>query len=114
MDDLPYLNTRSVSTTSSGDDGKLSRPRRSRKGQWRVAPPLPGSRLYGRATPVRLTLTPRIGAEVYIEVETSQGRFWVRHDASVLDLAFKIQEGGFTVRPPTGSVARKRGSTGGD
>ena len=108
MTDLPYVNVRSPSTTSPDGDGKITGPRRSRKAQWREAPPLPGSRVYGRATPVRLTLTPRIGSELYIEVEYSEGRFWVRHDAGLVDLVKRIQEGGFRVAPPTASTTRRK------
>jgi len=105
--DLPFLNVCSVSTTPEISREKITGRRRSRKGARRVAAPTPGFRLYGRACPVRLTCTPRIGAEVYIEVETSEGRFWVHQDASLLDLITRVQQGGFSIEPRPSTTRRR-------
>lgn len=54
-----------------------------------------------------MMITPRIGADMWLEVEYSEGRFFVHVDASVWDLVAKMQEGGFWVAPPTQSKKRK-------
>lgn len=99
MEDLPYVNVRSPSPTSENGDGKITGRRRSRKGQWRVAPPLPGARVYGLRASVRIEITPRLNSELWLEVSYSEGRFWVRHDASLLELVQMVQRGGFLVQP---------------
>lgn len=81
-------------------DGKRSAAQKARRRGWSVAEPVPGLRVYGRQTPVRLALTPRVSSELWIEVEYGQGRFWVHYDVSVMDLVTRVQQGGFRVAPP--------------
>ena len=109
-EDAPYLRVNPPSTTSARDDGKIGRPRRSRRAQWRKAPPLPGSRIWGRRAPVRVEFRPRISSEVWVEVEYSEGRFWIDHNASVWDLIVKLQEGGFMVAPRVGENRKPKRS----
>lgn len=52
---------------------------------------------YGPRTPVTMTVTIRTGADVWAEVVTDQGRFFVPFDASVFDLVQLIIAGGYWV-----------------
>lgn len=51
-----------------------------------------------------MTVTIRTGADVWAEVATDEGRFFVPFDASVFDLVQKIIAGGHWVEPLTGST----------
>lgn len=68
-------------------------------------------RLYGIACPVSVTFTVRTSAEIWIEVSNAHGRFYVNHDASVLDLIRQIQQGGHWIEDnPSTTRNRKRGT----
>lgn len=58
-----------------------------------------------------MTVTIRTGADVWAEVVTDEGRFYVPFDASLFDLVQKIIHGGHVVEPLTGStgLAHRRG-----
>lgn len=65
--------------------------------QRRKAPPIAGASLYGPQTAVRFEVTPRIGSELWLQISTSVGVFWVLHDCSLLALVQQIQHGGHWV-----------------
>lgn len=109
--DLPYLDLKYPSTTYGVDDAIMSPGRRSRRAQWRKAPPLRLFTRYGRRTPVSVTLTPRISSELWIEVSDFRGRFFIRHDSSVWDLISKLQEGGYYVKAEASTTDRRRRGT---
>lgn len=52
-----------------------------------------------------MTVTIRTSADVWAEVVTPAGRFFVAYDASVFDLVQQIIRGGHTVEPLSSSVA---------
>lgn len=52
-----------------------------------------------------MTVTIRTGADVWAEVVTDEGRFFVPFDASVFDLVQQIIHGGHLVEP-LGSMTR--------
>lgn len=51
-----------------------------------------------------MTVTIRTGADVWAEVVTDEGRFFVPFDASVFDLVQQIIKGGHWVEELTGST----------
>lgn len=106
--DAPYVELASPSTTPADDAPTLRPGRRSRRAQWREAPPLRLASYMGARTPVSVTLTPRIGSDLYIEVSDHRGRFWVRHDGSVWDLVQKLQQGGYLCAPPASTTRKPR------
>lgn len=96
-DQQPWTNIRSASTTSAGDLGKIKRPRRAGNARRRQAPPHRLAGRFGPRTPVTMTVTIRTGADVWAEVLTDAGRFFVPFDASVFDLVQQIIGGGHWV-----------------
>lgn len=58
-----------------------------------------------------MTVTIRTGADVWAEVVTDEGRFFVNFDASVFDLVQQIIRGGHLVEPLTAStgLSHRRG-----
>lgn len=58
-----------------------------------------------------MTVTIRTGADVWAEVVTDEGRFFVPFDASVFDLVQQIIRGGHWVEPLGGAslLAHQRG-----
>lgn len=107
----PWTNMRPPSTTSSGELGKIKRPRRAKSPRRRQATPLKGLRLYGLATPVTLTLTIRHSSTVWIEVSNHEGRFFINHDASVYDLIRQVQLGGHIIEEHRGGSTGKTKNT---
>lgn len=97
------------STTSAEPEPKMGRSSARKRARRRQASPLPGMRLYGLACPVSVTFTVRTSAEVWIEVSNAHGRFYVNHDASVLDLIRQVQRGGHWIEdnPSTTRNARR-------
>lgn len=59
-----------------------------------------------------MTVTLRGGADLWVEVQDFRGRFWIRHDASIVDLVLKMQAGGYAVEEPRASTraGRRRGT----
>lgn len=51
-----------------------------------------------------MTVTIRTGADVWAEVVTDEGRFFVAFDASVFDLVQQVIRGGHQVEPLTAST----------
>lgn len=96
-DQQPWTNIRSVSTTSSPGGGKIRRPRRAQTSRRRQATPHRLASRYGVHTPVTMTLTVRTGADIWMEVLTDQGRFYVAFDASVFALVEQVIRGGHMV-----------------
>lgn len=93
----PFLDVRTAgSTTSAAERGRISGRRRSRKEQWREAPPLRSSL---RGTDVSLRLT-RWHSEHWTYVTYAHGGFWISGDASALELMEKLRAGGFMVEDP--------------
>ena len=107
----PWVNIRSASTTRAAAKGKIRRPRRARITSRRQAAPHPLASTYGPRTPVTMTVTIRTSSEVWAEVVTEAGRFFVPFDASVFDLVQQIIRGGHWVDEPTASTtsAHRRG-----
>lgn len=105
-DQEPWANIRSASTTSGAGDAKIKRPRRAQGTGRRQASPHRLAGRYGPRTPVTLTLTIRTSAEVWCEVLTDEGRFFVSFDASVFDLVQQVIRGGHTVEPLSTSLDR--------
>lgn len=85
------------SATRPRNDVKIAPARRANTVRRRRAEPLPGSRLFGPQTPVRLCVTPHIGSELWLRIEASTGEFWVLADCSLLELVKTIQQGGHWV-----------------
>ena len=109
MDDLPRIWLNPPSTTSGETEPKMGRSSARRRARRRQATPLPGSRLYGLRCPVSVTFTVRTSAEIWIEVSNAHGRFYVNHDASVLDLIRQIKQGGHWIEDnPSTTRNRKR------
>lgn len=94
----PWTNVRSPSTTSSGGNGKIKRPRQGHTKRRRQAAPLKGVRLHGPACPVTLTITVRRSSELWLEISTSEGRFFINGDAGVYDLVRLVQQGGYWIQ----------------
>lgn len=98
-----------ASTALSDPDVKIKRPRRGSasaassipaSGRKKVrAEPAAGARLYGNRTTVRVAITFRPAAELWYEVEGPHGSFFVLGTGSIHDLAQRIIEGGYYVRP---------------
>jgi len=107
----PWTNIPSVSTTSSARVGKIMRPRQGGTKRRRQAASLKGMRLYGLACPVSMTVTIRRSAEVWLEISTAEGRFFVNQDASVYDLVRLIQQGGYWITPHQGDDAGRTRNT---
>lgn len=110
-DQEPWANIRSASNTSSSKSAKIKRPRRATGKQRRQAPPAGLAARYGARTPVTMTVTIRTGADVWAEVLTEHGRFFVAFDASVFDLVQQIIRGGHIVEELSASllVTHRRG-----
>lgn len=51
-----------------------------------------------------MTVTIRTGADVWAEVVTDEGRFYVAFDASVFDLVQQIIHGGHIVEPLSATI----------
>lgn len=100
----PWTNIRSASTTSSDKAGKIKRPRRARSQRRRQAAPHRLAAKFGPRTPVTMTVTIRTGADVWAEVLTDEGRFFVPFDASVFDLVQQIIRGGHWVEDLTAGL----------
>jgi len=98
-DQDPWTNLRSASTTYGAKDAKIKRPRRARTQRRRQAAPHRLAVRYGPRTPVTMTVRIRTGADVWAEVITDEGRFFVPFDASVFDLVQQIIKGGHWVEP---------------
>lgn len=107
----PWANVRSASTTHIAQSGKIRRPRRAQSSRRRQAAPHRLASKFGPRTPVTMTVTIRTGADVWAEVVTDQGRFFVAFDASLFDLVQQIIQGGHLVEPLTAStgLAHRRG-----
>jgi hypothetical protein len=60
---------------------------------------------YGLQTPVTLTLRLRIGADVWVEVVSDQGRFFVPFDGTVYGLVQQVISGGHMVDPLSTMIA---------
>lgn len=107
----PWTNLRSASTTQSPQTGKIRRPRRAQSSRRRQAAPHRLASRFGPRTPVTMTVTIRTGADVWAEVVTDEGRFYVAFDASVFDLVQQVIHGGHLVEPLTAStgLAHRRG-----
>lgn len=90
--------------------GKIKRPRRASVAGRRQASPHRLAATYGPRTPVTMTVTIRTGADVWAEVLTDQGRFFVPFDASVFDLVQQIIRGGHWVEPMTFGLQRTHSS----
>lgn len=103
-DQEPWTNIRSVSTTSSDSVAKIKRPRRAQRERRREAAPHRLASRYGVRAPVTLTLQVRQGADLWMEVTTDEGRFFVPFDASVFALVEQVIRGGHQVEPLTGST----------
>jgi hypothetical protein len=110
MQQEPWTNIRSASTTTSDKVGKIKRPRRARFTGRRQATPHRLAATYGPRTPVTMTVTIRTGADVWAEVLTDEGRFFVPFDASVFDLVQQIIRGGHWVEPMTFGLQRTHSS----
>lgn len=104
MNQEPWVNIRSASTTRAAEDAKIKRPRRAGNASRRQATPHRLASRYGPRTPVTMTLTIRTGADVWCEVVTDEGRFYVPFDASVFDLVQQVIRGGHWVEPLTAGV----------
>lgn len=100
-DQQPWQEVRRASTTSSDQTSKIKRPRRAQGSRRRQATPHRLAARYGPRTPVTMTVTIRTGADVWAEVVTDQGRFFVPFDASVFDLVQQIIRGGHWVEELT-------------
>lgn len=101
------------SPTSDKSQPKMGRSSARRRAARRQADPLPGMRLYGIACPVSVTFTVRTSAEIWIEVSNAHGRFYVNHDASLLDLIRQVQQGGHWIEDnPSTTRRRRRGTSG--
>lgn len=107
----PWVNVRSASTTSPPKPSTIKRPRRARSQQRGAAAPHRLASRLGPRTPVTLTVTIRTGADVWAEVLTDQGRFYVAFDASVFDLVQQVIRGGHQVEPLSSQLglAHRRG-----
>lgn len=107
----PWLELRAASTTSGSGVGKIRRPRRARTQRRRQAAPHRLASRYGPRTPVTMTVTIRTSSEVWAEVVTDEGRFFVPFDASVFDLVQQIIRGGHWVEPlsPSVDIEHRRG-----
>jgi hypothetical protein len=101
----PWTNIRSASTTSEPELGKIKRPRRATQKRRGVAAPHRLASVLGPRTPVTLTLTIRRGSELWLEVCTDQGRFFVSYDASAFDLVQQVIRGGHMVEELSASTA---------
>lgn len=60
-----------------------------------------------------MTVTIRTGADVWAEVSTEQGRFFVPFDSSVFDLVQQIIRGGHRIQPHSAAtgLAHRQGVT---
>lgn len=110
MNQEPWVNIRSASTTRASDMGKIRRPRRASVAGRRKASPHRLASTYGPRTPVTMTITIRTSAEVWAEVLTDEGRFFVPFDASVFDLVQQIIRGGHYVEAMTFGLQRTHSS----
>lgn len=99
------------STTLGTNEPKMGRSSARRRARRRQAAPLAGARVYGEKCPVSITLTIRTSAEVWIEVSNHEGRFFVNHDASLLELIRQVQRGGHWIEDNPSTIRnRKRGT----
>lgn len=105
----PELVVDPVSTNPPPESGSVAPVRRSRKARRGVAAPLSSLRVLGRSAPVSMTVTLRYGSEPWVEVSDFRGRFWVRHDASLVDLIRKMQDGGYRVQEHKPSTRKRKG-----
>lgn len=103
-DQEPWTNLRSPSTTPSDKPAKIRRPRRAQSSRRRQAAPHRLASRYGLKTPVTLTLQLHQRADLWMEVTTDEGRFFVRFDASVFDLVKQVIHGGHQVEELTAST----------
>lgn len=86
-----------ASTSNLPGDGKIKRAA-ARKGlRRRRRLPHPGTKIYGPQTPVRLCVTPLVGAELWLKVEVGEDHFYILHDCSLYELVKLIHHGGFWV-----------------
>lgn len=110
-DQQPWCNVRSSSTTSAPKDAKIKRPRRAREREWPQATPHRLAGRYGPRTPVTMTVTIHTRADMWAEVATDQGRFFVPFDASVFAIVQQIIRGGHRIEPHTAAtgLAHRRG-----
>lgn len=109
-DQEPWANIRSASTTSGDETANIKRPRRARSARRRQAPPHRLAGRYGPRTPVTLTLTIRTSSEVWCEVLSDEGRFYVAFDASVFDLVQQVIHGGHWVEDMSTGLDRQHRS----
>lgn len=105
-DQDPWLELPRPSTTGGDKPGKIKRPRRAKVAGRRQATPHRLASRYGPRTPVTMTVTIRTGADMWAEVVTDQGRFFVAFDASVFSLVQAVIKGGHTVEPLSTNLAR--------
>lgn len=109
-DQQPWTNIRSVSTTPDKRDAKIKRPRRAQSSRRRQATPHRLASRYGIRTPVTLTLRIHHRADLWCEVITDEGRFFVAFDASVFALVEQVIRGGHTVEPLSTTLDREHRS----
>lgn len=96
-DQQPWVELPRPSTTGASKSSKIKRPRRVQSAGRRQATPHRLAGLYGLQTPVTLTLRIRVSAEVWIEVLSDQGRFFVPFDGTVYGLVEQVIRGGHQV-----------------
>jgi hypothetical protein len=106
--EVPWLPVPGVSTTPELERGKMSGSPRRAAQRRRQAPPLEGFRRWGHRSPVGITITPRIGADIWLEIKDHRGRVFVRPDAGLWDVVKLLQEGGYWALPPDLDKSQKR------
>lgn len=104
-DQEPWQELPRPSTTRGSKGAKIRRPRRAQSASRRQATPHRLAGLYGLQTPVTVTLRLRVGADVWVEVITDQGRFFVPFDGTLYGLVKQVIEGGHMVEPLSTIVA---------
>lgn len=104
-DQEPWTELPRPSTTKASKSSKIRRPRRVHSEQRRAAAPHRLARLYGLQTPVTLTLRIRVSTDVWVEVLSDQGRFFVPFDGTVYGLVQQVIQGGHRVDPMSTTLA---------
>ncbi len=107
----PWTNICSASTTSLDETSKIKRPRRAGQKTVSAANPHRLAGLGRAGVPVTLTLTTRRSSELWMEVVSDEGRFFVAWDASVFALVDQVVKGGHLVERSSTStlLAHRRG-----
>lgn len=109
-DQEPWTELPRPSTTSGPEGSKIRRPRRAHLAGRRQATPHRLAGRYGLRTPVTLTLRLHIRADIWVEVITDQGRFFVPFDSSVVELVKQVIRGGHTVEALSTTLDREHRS----